>query len=78
MGWAGNVGRIEETRNPHKIVIGKPKGRRPLGRPSHIRENGIELDLNETEYEGVDWIHLAEDMVQWQALEDTVMKLEVP
>jgi hypothetical protein len=55
-------------RNAYKILIGKPEGKRPLGRPGRSWEDSIRMDIMET-CEGVDWIHLAQDRDQWRALE---------
>jgi hypothetical protein len=60
-----------------KIVVGKPEGKRPLGRPRRSWEDNITMDLRETGWEIVDWIHLAQDRDQWQAVVNTVMKLRV-
>jgi hypothetical protein len=65
-------------RNVFKILVGKPLGKRPLGRPRHRWENNIRMGLREMGWEGVDWIHLAQDRGQWRALLDMVMNLRVP
>jgi hypothetical protein len=64
-------------RNAYKILVGEPEGQRSLGRPRH-RWKDIRMDLMEVGWEGVDWIHLAQDRDQWQALVNTVMNLQVP
>jgi hypothetical protein len=58
-------------------LVRKPEGKRPVGRPKHRRKN-ITIYLRETEWEGVDWINLAQDRNQWQALVDTVINFWVP
>ena len=60
--------------------MGKPEGRRPLGRPRHRLEDNIKMDLREAGLggEGTDWIDLAQDRDRWQALVNTVMNLQVP
>jgi hypothetical protein len=65
-------------RNAYKILVGKPEGRIPLGRSRHRWENNIRMDLREIRWEGVDWIHLAQDRDQWRAVVNTVMNLQVP
>jgi len=59
-------------------LVGKPKGKRLLGRPRHRWEDNIRMDLREIVWEGVNWIYLSQDRDQWQALLNTVMKLWVP
>jgi hypothetical protein len=58
----------------YKIVVGKPEGKRPLGRPRHRREDNIRMDLREIGWECVDWIQLAQDRDQCHALVNVVMK----
>jgi hypothetical protein len=57
--------------------VGKPKGKRPLGRPRHRREDGIRMNLRDVGLGGVDWIRLAQDRDQWQAVVSAVMNLRV-
>jgi hypothetical protein len=78
MGWAGHVARIREKRNAYRILVGKPEGNRPLGRPRRRWEDNINMDLREIGWSGMDWIDLAEDGDQWRALVNTVMNLWVP
>jgi hypothetical protein len=78
MRWAGHVARIGETRNACRILVGKPEGKRPLGRPRRRWVDNIKMELREIGWDGVDWIELAEDRDQWRALVNTVMKLRVP
>jgi hypothetical protein len=61
-----------------KSLVGKPKGRRPFRIPRNRWKDNTEMDLREIGLEGVDWIHLAQDRDQWQALVNTVMNLLVP
>jgi hypothetical protein len=58
--------------------VGKPDGKRPLGRPKHRWVNNIKMDLRETGWDGKDWIDLAQDRDKWRALVNTVMNLWVP
>jgi hypothetical protein len=58
--------------------VGKPEGKRTLGRPRRRWVNNTEMDLREIGWDGMDWIDLAEDRDQWRALVDTVMNLRVP
>jgi hypothetical protein len=58
--------------------VGKPEGKRPLGRHRRRWEDNIKMDLRETGWGGMDWIELAQDRDQWKALVNTVMNLRVP
>jgi hypothetical protein len=78
MRWAGHVVLMGEIRSAHNILVGRPEGRRPLGRPRHRWEDNIKMDLREIEFGDVDWIHLAQDRDMWQAVVNTVMNLWVP
>jgi hypothetical protein len=71
--WAGHVASMGEMRKVYNILVGKPEGRRPLGRHGRKWEDNIRMDLMEIEWEDVDWIHLAQDRDQWRALVNTVM-----
>jgi hypothetical protein len=77
MRWAGHVARVGEERNVYKVLVGKPEGKRPLGRPRRRWENGIRIDLREIGWRSVDWIHLAQDRDRWRAVVNTVMNLRV-
>jgi hypothetical protein len=67
-----------EKRNAYRILVGKPEGKRPLGRPRRTWEDNIRMDLRETGWGGIDWIDLAQGRDQWRALVKTVMSLPVP
>jgi hypothetical protein len=77
MRWAGHVARMGEERNMYRVLIGKPEGKRPLGRPRHRWEDGLSMDLREIGWGSVDWIQLAQDRDRWRALVNTVMNLQV-
>jgi hypothetical protein len=68
---------LGEIRNPYRILVGKPKGKRPLGRPRRRWVNNIKMDLTEIGWDGMDWIDLAQDRDQRRALVITVMNLRV-
>jgi hypothetical protein len=59
-------------------LVGRPEGRRPLGRPRRRCEDNIKMALRKTEIDGANWIRLAQKRVQWRAFVNTVMKLRVP
>jgi hypothetical protein len=66
-----------EERNVYRVLMGKPEGKRPLGRPRHRREDGIRMDLRKIGWESVDWIKLAQDRGRWRVIVNTVMNLLV-
>jgi hypothetical protein len=66
-----------EERKVYKVLVAKPEGRRPLGRPRRRREDGIRMDLREIDLGGVDWILLAQDRDRWRAVMSAVMNLRV-
>jgi hypothetical protein len=72
------LSRIGETRNAYRILVGKPEGKRPLGRPRRRWVDNIIMDLGEIGWDGRDWIELAQDRDQWRALVNTVINLRVP
>jgi hypothetical protein len=61
MRWAGHVARMGEEIKVYKVLVGKPEGKRPLGRPRRRWEDGIRMDLRGIDLRGVDWIRLAQD-----------------
>jgi hypothetical protein len=60
------------------VLVGRPEGKRPLGRPRRRWENNIKMDLREIGIDGENWIQLAQDRVQWRSGVNTVMNLRVP
>jgi hypothetical protein len=77
MRWAGHVARMGEKRNAYKVLMGKPEGKRPLGRPRRRWDDNIRMDLREIGWGGMDWIDLVRDRDQWRALVNTVMNFPV-
>jgi hypothetical protein len=67
-----------EKRNVYRLLVGKPEGKRPLGRPRHGWIDNIKMDLLEVGVNVVDWIGLAQDRYRWRALVSSVMNLRVP
>jgi hypothetical protein len=78
MRWAGYVARMGEKRNAYRLLVGKPDGKKPLGRPRRRRVNNIRMDLGEVGLGDVDWIGLAKDRNRWRALANSVLNLRVP
>jgi len=78
MRWAGHVARMREGRGVYRVLVGRPEGRRPLGRPRRRWEDNIEMDLGEVGCGCVDWMELAQDRDRWRALVSAVMNLRVP
>jgi hypothetical protein len=68
MRWAGHVARMRDTRGVYRVLVGKPEGKRPLGRPRHSWEDNIEIDFQNMEYGVMDWINLAQDRDRWREL----------
>jgi hypothetical protein len=69
---------MEEKRNAYRLLVGKPEGKRPLGRPRRRWVGNIKMDLREKGGDGMDWINLSQNRDQWRALVNTVMNLRVP
>jgi hypothetical protein len=78
MRWAGHVARMGEGRGAYRILVGRPEGRRPLGRPRRRWEDSIKMDLQEVGWGAMDWIDMAQDRNRWRALVCAVMNLRVP
>ncbi|KAJ4449257.1 hypothetical protein ANN_00654 [Periplaneta americana] len=73
--WAGHVARMGESRNAYRVLVGRPEGKRPLGRPRHGWEDNIKMDLREVGYDDRDWINLAQDRDRWRAYVRAAMNL---
>jgi hypothetical protein len=65
-------------RNVYRLLVGKPEGKRPLGRSRHRQTDNIKMDLLEIGLNVVDWIGLAQDTYRWRALVNSVMNLRIP
>ena len=78
MRWAGHVARIGEDRGVERVLVGKPEGKRPLGRPRRRWEDNIKMDLEEVGGGRGDWMELAQDRDRWRALVGTVRDFRVP
>jgi len=78
MRWAGHVARMGEGRGLYRVLVGKPEGRRPLGRPRRRWEDNIRMDHWEVGCRCVDWMELAQDRDRWLALVSAMMNLRVP
>jgi hypothetical protein len=76
--WVVHVALMREKWNACRILIGKPEGKRPLGRPRRRWVNNIKMYLKEIWWNGIYWIDLAQDRGQWRALLNTAMSLWVP
>jgi len=78
MRWAGLVARMGEERAVYRVLVGKPEGRRPLGKPRRRWVDNIRMDLQEVGCVYMDWIGLAQDRERWRTLLSAVMNLRVP
>ena len=78
MRWARHVARMGEEKGVYRVLVGKPEGRRPLGRPRCRWMDNIRMDLQEVGCEYMDWIGLAQDRDRWLTLVSVVMNLRVP
>ena len=78
MRWAGHVARIGDRRGVYRVLMGKPEGKRPLGRPWLRWEDNIKMHLQEVGCGGMDWIALAKGRDKWWGLVNAVMKFRVP
>ena len=78
MRWAGHVARMGEESGVYRVLVGKPEGKRPLGRPRPRWVGNVGMDLHEVGCGYVNWIGLAWDRDRWQTLVSAVMNLRVP
>ena len=78
MRWAGHVARMGEDRNVHRMLVGKPEGKRPLGRPRRRWEDNIKMDLLKVGGGRGDWMEWAQVRDRWRALVGTVRDFRVP
>ena len=79
MRWSGHVARMVERRGASRVLVRKPEGKRPLGRPRRRWESNIKKYIQEVGWGGVmDWIGLAQDRDKWRALLKAVMNFRVP
>ena len=76
--WAVHVARMEQSRNAYRVLVGKPEGKRPLGRTRRRWEGNIKMDLREVGCDAEEWIDLAEDRDQRRAYVRAVMNIRVP
>ena len=78
MRWAGHVARMGERRGVYRVLVGKPEGKSPLGKPRRRWKNNIKMDPQEVGCGGMDWIGLAQDRDRWRALVNATINLWVP
>ncbi|KAJ4434842.1 hypothetical protein ANN_23413 [Periplaneta americana] len=73
--WAGHVARMGESRNAYRVLVGRPEGKRPLGRPRRRWDDNIKMDLREVGYDDRDWLNLAQNRDRWRAYVRAAMNL---
>jgi hypothetical protein len=78
MRWAGHVALMGEGRGAYRILVGRPEGRRPVGRPRRRWEDNMQMDLQGVGWGGTNWIELTQDRDRWRAVVNAVMNLRVP
>ena len=77
MRWVGHVKRMGERRGVYRVLVGKPEGKRPLGRPRCRSEDNIKMYLQEEGSWGMDWIEMAQDRDRWRTLVNALMNIRV-
>jgi hypothetical protein len=77
MRWTGHVAHMGERRGVYRVLVGRPEGKRLLGRPNHKWEDSIKMDFREIGIDGANWMQLAQDRILWQAFVSMVMILWV-
>jgi hypothetical protein len=78
MRWAGHVAHMGEGRGVYRVLVGRPEGKRPLGRPRCRWDDNINMDPRKIGIDSVNWIRLAQGKVEWRAFVSTAMNLRVP
>jgi transcription termination factor 2 len=78
MRWARHVACMGEGRRVYRVLVGRPEGKRPLGRPRRRWKDNIKIELTDIGIDGANWIRLAQYRVQWRAFVITVLNLRVP
>jgi hypothetical protein len=78
MRWAGHVARRGEERGGYRVLVGRPEGKRQMGRPRRRWEDNIKMDLREIWIDVANWIQLAQNMFQWKGFVNMVMNLWFP
>jgi hypothetical protein len=78
MRWVGHVARMGEGRGVYRVLVGRPEGKRPLGRPRRRWEFNVKMNLREIGIDGANWIRLVQDRVRRRAFVSTVMNLQIP
>jgi hypothetical protein len=78
MRWAGHVARRAEEKGVHRVLVEKPEGKKPLGRPTRRWEDNIRMDLQEVGGAGKDWMKLTQDRDRWRAIVSTLKNFRVP
>jgi hypothetical protein len=75
--WVGHVARMREKRNAYRLLVGKPEGKRPLGRQKRRWVDNIKMDVGEMGWGDVDWIGLAQHRDQWRAIVNSVLNIRL-
>jgi hypothetical protein len=78
MRWAEHVAQMGEKRDVYRLLLGKPEGKRPLGRPRREWVDNLRMNLGEVGWGDMDWLGLAQDRNRWRALVNSVLNLRIP